>query len=96
MLGHDNLEGWDGMGGGREVQDGGDICIPMVIHVDVWQKPTKYCNYPPIKNKFKKNFKKKDVWAAHHLTVLGRVWKAVSFQFSWKQITGGMCLLTPL
>ena len=26
----DNLEGWDGMGGEKEVQEGGDICIPMV------------------------------------------------------------------
>ena len=25
----DNLEGWDGVGGGREVQEGGDICIPL-------------------------------------------------------------------
>ena len=25
----DNLEGWLGVGGGREVQKGGDICIPM-------------------------------------------------------------------
>ena len=25
----DNLEGWDGMGGEREVQDRGDICILM-------------------------------------------------------------------
>jgi len=25
----DNLEGWDGVGGGREVQEGGDLCIPM-------------------------------------------------------------------
>ena len=24
-----NLEGWDGKGGGREVQKGGGICIPM-------------------------------------------------------------------
>jgi len=24
-----NVEGWDGEGGGREVQEGGDICIPM-------------------------------------------------------------------
>ena len=24
-----NLEGWDGEGDGREVQTGGDICIPM-------------------------------------------------------------------
>ena len=25
----DNLEGWDGVGGGREVREGGDMCIPM-------------------------------------------------------------------
>ena len=25
----DNLEGWDGLGGGREVQEGGDVCIPV-------------------------------------------------------------------
>ena len=24
----DNLERWDGVGSGREVQEGGDICIP--------------------------------------------------------------------
>ena len=24
-----NVEGWDGEGDGREVQEGGDICIPM-------------------------------------------------------------------
>ena len=25
----DNLEGWDGVGGRREVQEGEDICMPM-------------------------------------------------------------------
>ena len=25
----DNVEGWDGVEGGREVQEGGNICIPM-------------------------------------------------------------------
>ena len=25
----DNLEGWDGVGSGREVEEGGDICISM-------------------------------------------------------------------
>ena len=25
----DNDEGWDGVGGGREVQEGGDVYIPM-------------------------------------------------------------------
>ena len=53
----DNLEGWDGVGGGREVQDGGDkrVCCCSVaklcpthvylglIHVDVWQKPIQHC-----------------------------------------------------
>ena len=24
----DNLEGWDGVGGGRELPEGGDICLP--------------------------------------------------------------------
>ena len=24
-----NLEGWNGEGNGREIQKGGDICIPM-------------------------------------------------------------------
>ena len=24
-----NLKGWDGTGDGREVQKGGDICMPM-------------------------------------------------------------------
>ena len=28
---------------GREVQEGEDICILWLIHVDVWQKPTQYC-----------------------------------------------------
>ena len=26
----DKLEMWDGVGGGREVQEGGDICLPMI------------------------------------------------------------------
>ena len=26
----DNLEGWDGVGAGREAQEGGGICILMV------------------------------------------------------------------
>ena len=25
----DNLEGWNGEGSGKEVHEGGDICIPM-------------------------------------------------------------------
>ena len=39
----DKLEGWDGVGGRREVQEGGDICILWLIHGDVRQKPTQHC-----------------------------------------------------
>ena len=40
----DYLEGWDGVGDGREVQEGGDTYVDLwLIHVDVWQKPTQYC-----------------------------------------------------
>ena len=37
--------GGTGLGGkwGGGVQDGGDTCIPMQIHTDVWQKPSQYC-----------------------------------------------------
>jgi len=60
----DNREGWDGIGGRREVQEGGNIYIYLwLIHVDVWQKPTQYCKAIilelKIKNKwafFKKNY----------------------------------------
>ena len=43
-----NLEGWDGEGDGKEVQKGGDIYIYIypylwLIHVEVWQKTTKFC-----------------------------------------------------
>ena len=36
----DNLEGWDGVGSGKEVQEGGDICILMA---DLHLKLTQYC-----------------------------------------------------
>lgn len=39
----DNLDGWDGVKGGREVQEEEDICILMLINVVMWQKPTKHC-----------------------------------------------------
>jgi len=39
----DNPEGWDGVGDGRTIQEGGDICIPVADHDDEWQRPTQYC-----------------------------------------------------
>ena len=41
----DNLQGWEGVGGVREVHEGGDTCIPMAgsCWCTRWQKPTQYC-----------------------------------------------------
>ena len=40
----DDPEGWDGEGGGTEVQDGEQTHVnPWLIHVNVWQKPLQYC-----------------------------------------------------
>ena len=38
------------MAGGREAT----YVYLQLIWVDVWQKPTQYCNYPSIKNKERK------------------------------------------
>ena len=39
----DDPEGWYGEGGGRVVQEGGDVCIPVADSCSVWPKPTQYC-----------------------------------------------------
>ena len=39
----DNLDGGDGVGGGREVQEEGVPVYLWLIHADVWQKPSQYC-----------------------------------------------------
>ena len=53
-----NLEGWDGDEDGREVQKGGDICIPMAGSGFVWQQ-TKFCK--PLSFNKKINLKKGDI-----------------------------------
>ena len=47
----DNLERWDGEGGGRGVQEGGDTCMPMAISCCHMTEATKILqsNYPPVK-----------------------------------------------
>ena len=47
----DNSEGRDGVGGGREVQERGDVCIPVADSCwCVLETSTTLCsNYPPIK-----------------------------------------------
>ena len=45
-----NLEGLGGEGGWDRGSGWGGIHVHLwPIHVDVWQKPSQYCNYPPIK-----------------------------------------------
>ena len=38
-----NLEGWDGLGGGRELRREGTYVYLWLIHVDVRQRPIQYC-----------------------------------------------------
>ena len=47
--------GW----GGREVQEGGDICafMDVLMHIDAWQKPTQYCEAIILQLKINKFFK---------------------------------------
>ena len=52
----DNLEGWDGVGGGREVQEGGGIQILTADSCWLGQKPIRYCKAVILQlkiNKFK-------------------------------------------
>ena len=50
----DNPEGLDGVGIGREVQDGGDICVPMADSCWYMAETNMILqsNSPPIKNKY--------------------------------------------
>ena len=48
----DDPEGWDGEGGGGVgVQDAGDMGA-WLIHVNVWQKPLKYCKVISLQLKY--------------------------------------------
>ena len=50
----DDLEGWDGVGGGREVQDGGDVCDLVADSRCCMAEVNTILesNYSPTKNKF--------------------------------------------
>ena len=52
----DSLEGLDEVGSGKEVQEGGDPCIPMADHVDVWQKAAQHCKAIILQLKISKFF----------------------------------------
>ena len=50
----DNLEGWNGVGGGSKVWEGRDICKPIAESCWLWQKLTQYCQATILQTK-KKN-----------------------------------------
>ena len=49
------LKSYQGVGGGREVQEGGDIYL-WLIHVGVWQKPAQYSKAIKLQLKINKIF----------------------------------------
>ena len=52
----------DGVGrevGGGLISEGTHVCL-WPIHVDVWQKPSQYCNYLPIKIKERKEIREQE------------------------------------
>ena len=53
----DKLEGWNGVGSGKEVQDGGDMCVPVADSFSHTAETNTVLqsNYPPIKNKSRKH-----------------------------------------
>ena len=57
---HDNLEGWDGVGGGGSFMREGTYVYLRLIHVAVWQKPTQYCKAIILQSKIS-NFLKSSV-----------------------------------
>ena len=46
--------GWDGVGSGREIQEGGDICILMADSCCHMAEPTQHCKAIILQIKFKK------------------------------------------
>ena len=42
----------------RKLKREGTYVHLWLIHIDVWQKSTQYCNYPSIKNKLRNKQKK--------------------------------------
>ena len=65
--------GWEVTG---RLRREGTYVYLWLIHVDVWQKPTQYCNYPSIKNKLRKN-KVKQTYLVNSIIVpeiIGDIW----------------------
>ena len=52
----DNLEVWDGVGGGREMQERGKLHIPMADSCYIQQKLAQYCKASILQLKINKYF----------------------------------------
>ena len=69
---HDDLEGWDGVGGsrGRFKRKGTSVYL-WLIHADVWQKPTQYCKAIILQLKINKFLKVKKSLLQNNLKACG-------------------------
>ena len=54
----DYLDGWEGVGGRREIQEGGDICVPMADSSWYMADTTQYCKAIVLQLKTSNLFKK--------------------------------------
>ena len=62
----DNLEGWDGLGGGGRFEREGTHVYLGLIHADVWQKPIHYCKAITLQLKINRSKKKRHVYPSVH------------------------------
>ena len=89
----DKLEGWNGVGSGKEVQDGGDMCVPVADSCSRMAETNTVLqsNYPPIKNKLIKKTQIFSIYLQPHFvfllrykpTVLVDFWIALHWMFLW-------------
>ena len=68
-----NLEGWDGKGDEREFQERGVYVYLWLIHVEIWQKTTKFCKAIILQLKINKLKKK----LQQHLVSDRKLWKLI-------------------
>ena len=85
----DNLEGWDGLGGGGRFEREGTHVYLGLIHADVWQKPIQYCKAITLQLKINRS-KNKHFWSLftnNAVTSIKRFTKAqLAYWDHWQDI----------